>query len=192
MCARLDEYPLLEPVDRDAWRVWLEANHRTSGGVWLAIGKKGGTRTKLTYEEAVNEALRYGWIDSTVRRLDDHRFQQLLTPRKPGSTWSQSNKARVARLEEQGLMMPAGRAAVEAARADGSWNVLNDVEDLVVPEDLASALAAEPAAEQYFGGLAASQRKIALYWIASAKRPETRVARIAKTVQAAAQRRLPW
>ena len=191
MSARLSDLPLLEPADRAAWSAWLEANHGTSPGVWLAVGKKGNTRTALTYEDAVEEAVRFGWIDSTTRRLDEHRFQQLFTPRKPRSTWSQSNKARVERLEARGLMTPAGTAAVEAARADGSWNLLNDIDDLVVPDDLALALAESPAAERYVASLASSKRRMILYWIASAKRPDTRARRIAETVAAAAEGRMP-
>ena len=191
MSARLADLPLLEPADRALWSAWLEANHRTSPGVWLAVGKKGNSRTALTYEDAVEEAVRFGWIDSTTRRLDEDRFQQLFTPRKPGSTWSQSNKARVDRLEARGLMTPAGRAAVESAKANGSWNSLDEVDSLTVPEDLAAALAATPAADEYFAGLAPSQRKMILYWITTAKRPETRARRIAETVRAAGQSSMP-
>lgn len=191
MSARLSDLPLLEPADRSEWSAWLRVNHRTSPGVWLAVGKKGKDRTALTYQDAVEEAVRFGWIDSTTRRLDEHRFQQLFTPRKPGGTWSQSNKARVKRLEAQGLMTPAGRAAVEAAKADGSWSTLDEVDSLTVPEDLAAALAAVPPAERFFAALTSSQRKMILYWIASAKLPETRAKRVAETAQAAGQNRMP-
>ena len=191
MSARLNDLPLLEPADRAAWSAWLEANHGTSPGVWLAIGKKGNRRTALTYADAVEEAVRFGWIDSTTRRLDEDRFQQLLTPRKPGSTWSQSNKARVERLEAQGLMTPAGRAAVEVAKSNGSWTMLDEIDSLTVPEDLAVALAAAPPAERFFAALSSSQQKMILYWIASAKLPETRAKRITETVQAAGQNRTP-
>jgi len=189
--ARLSDLPLLEPADRAAWSAWLEANHQTSPGVWLAVGKKGNTRTALTYEDAVEEAVRFGWIDSTTHRLDADRFRQLFTPRKPGSTWSQSNKARVERLEARGLMTPAGRAAVEVAKSNGSWTMLDEIDSLTVPEDLAVALAAAPPAERFFAALSSSQQKMILYWIASAKLPETRARRITETVQAAEQNRTP-
>jgi uncharacterized protein YdeI (YjbR/CyaY-like superfamily) len=189
--ARLSDLPLLEPADRAAWSAWLEANHQTSPGVWLAVGKKGNTRTALTYEDAVEEAVRFGWIDSTTHRLDADRFRQLFTPRKPGSTWSQSNKARVERLEARGLMTPAGRAAVEVAKSNGSWTMLDEIDSLTVPEDLAVALAAAPPAERFFAALSSSQQKMILYWIASAKLPETRARRITETVQAAEQNRIP-
>jgi uncharacterized protein YdeI (YjbR/CyaY-like superfamily) len=185
------DLPLLEPHDRAAWRSWLEANHATSPGVWLAVGKKGNAVTSLTYEDAVEEALCFGWIDSTVNRLDGDRFKQLLTPRRPGSTWSRSNKERVARLIEKGRMTPAGVAPVEAAKADGSWNMLDDVEELIVPPDLAAALEGCPGAAARFEALNDSLKKQLLYWIASAKRPDTRERRVAKTVRAAIEGRAP-
>ncbi len=191
MSDRLSELPLLCFADRDSWRVWLEANHATSHGIWLAVGKKGNPVTSLTYEAAVEEALCFGWIDSTVRRLDEHRFRQLFTPRRVGGNWSLSNKARVARLTAEGRMMPAGLAAVEAAKADGSWMLLDDVEHLVVPEDLAAALGAAAAAADYFANLPDGQKKQILHWIVSAKRAETRSKRIAQTVEAAGEGRLP-
>ena len=135
--------------------------------------------------------MRFGWIDSTTHRLDADRFRQLFTPRKPGSTWSQSNKARVERLEARGLMTPAGRAAVEVAKSNGSWTMLDEIDSLTVPEDLAVALAAAPPAERFFAALSSSQQKMILYWIASAKLPETRAKRITETVQAAGQNRTP-
>ena len=133
MGVRREDLPRLEPASRDEWRSWLESNHQRSRGVWLAVGKKGRTRTTLTYEQAVEEALAYGWIDSTASRLDEDRFLQLMTPRRQGSEWAASNKERVARLLDQGRMAPAGIAVVEAAQADGSWAALDDVENLVIP-----------------------------------------------------------
>lgn len=174
---------LVEPGDRVAWRAWLETNHAGSPGVWLAVGKKGNTRTALTYEEAVEEAVCFGWIDSTTQRLDAARYKQLFTPRKSSSTWSKSNKARVERLIAKGLMTPAGFAAVENAKANGSWNLLDDVDDLIVPDDLAAALEADPQAARHFAAFPDSARKLYLYWIGNAKRPETRARRIAQTVR---------
>lgn len=185
--SRLDELELLEPASRTEWREWLAAHHADSQGVWLAVGKKGNTITALTYEDAVQEALCFGWIDSTVRTLDADRFRQLLTPRKRGSNWSASNKIRVERLIAEGLMTPAGLSAIERAQADGSWTLLDDVEALVMPPDLVAALAAESGARAAFDATPAGSRKLALYWIASAKRPETRAARIAETVRRSAE-----
>ena len=188
---RLADLEFVEPADRAEWRAWLAAHHATSPGIWLAVGKKGNTVTKLSYEDAVEEALCFGWIDSTVNRLDAHRFKQLFTPRKPGGTWARTNKDRVERLIAAGLMTPAGLASIAAAKADGSWTLLDEVEGLVIPEDLASALRASPAAERGFHDLPDSQKKMALYRIQTAKRPETRARRIAETVSAASSGRLP-
>ena len=183
------DLPLLEPANRAELRAWLEANHATSTGVRLAIGKKSRTATAITYDDAVEEGLCFGWIDSTAGRLDDDRFTALSTPRKRGSVWARTNKARVERLIADGLMTPAGLAVIEAAKADGSWNAFDDVDDLVVPDDLAEALEADSDAEQFFSGLSASIRRLSLYWIASAKRPETRAARIAQVVADASEGR---
>ncbi len=184
--------PLIEPQDRAAWRDWLVVNHESSSGIWLAVGKKGNRVTRLSYDDAVEEALCFGWIDSTVNRLDADRFKQLFTPRRPKSTWARTNKERVERLTSAGLMTPAGFAAIEVAKENGSWESIDDVESLTVPEDLATALAANPDAERFFGQLRESRHKLALYWITSAKRSATREKRISAIVEAAAQGRMPF
>jgi len=185
----LDELELLEPHDRGEWRAWLERNAGTAPSVWLAIGKKGNTVTTLSYEQAVEEALCFGWIDSTVRKLDEHRFRQLYSRRKPNSTWSRINKERVARLEAEGKMAPAGQAAIEVAKANGSWSALDHVEDLIVPDDLARALASNPRARENFESFSPSARKAFLYWINNVKSPAKRAERIAETVRRAAEGR---
>ena len=187
--SQADRLQLLEVADREAWRAWLTAHGGESSGVWLAVGKKGGHATQLTYEEAVEEAVAHGWIDSTARKLDEDRYQQLFTPRKRGSAWSPSNKERVRRLTSEGRMAPGGIAAVEAAKADGSWEALDDVEALVVPDDLTAALAAQPEAARRFEAFTSSAKKQMLWWIATAKRPETRAKRIAESVRLAAEGR---
>ena len=178
--------PLLAPASRAELREWLAQNHATSPGVRLAIGKKGGTATSLGYDDAVEEGVAFGWIDSTAGKVDEQRYFVTFTPRKPGSAWATSNKERVARLAAAGLMAPAGAAAVEAARADGSWNLLDDVDALIVPPDLAEALGVAGSAAEW-DALSASQRRQALSWIASARRPETRARRIAETARAAGE-----
>lgn len=188
---RMNDRPLLELGSAAEWRAWLEANHASSSGVWLAVGKKGGSVTALTYEQAVEEALCWGWIDSTVRAYDADRFFQSFSPRKPRGTWSQSNKERVERLLAEGRMRPPGLAAIQAAKANGAWDSLVEIDALVVPDDLAEALAADAAASQGFERLGDSAKKMTLHWIASARRPETRAKRIAATVEAAAQGRMP-
>jgi len=189
MARARDSLELVEPHDRAEWRAWLEAHHATSRGIWLAIGKKGNTRTALTYDDAVEEALCFGWIDSVVNRLDEHRFKQLLTPRKPGGTWARSNKERVERLMAQGLMTPAGLAAIESAKAYGTWTLLDEIEALTVPDDLEIALDANPTARGYFEAFPDSAKRLSLWWIRSAKRPETRAKRVAETVRLAAENR---
>lgn len=190
MCPQRELPPLLEVADRAEWRAWLERNHATSQAVRLAIGKKGGTATALTYDDAVEEALAFGWIDSTAYRLDEQRYSGIFTPRRRGSIWSRPNKSRVAHLTEAGLMAPAGLATVEAAKADGSWQLLDDVDALRLPHDLVAALDAEEL-RAAFDALARSTQQQLLYGVLSAKRPETRVKRIATALDAARANHAP-
>jgi len=192
MATQSAQLPLLEVRNRAELRVWLEANHSDSRGVRLVIGKKGSSVTELRYAEAVEEALCFGWIDSTTNSLDAERYAVRLTPRKPRSVWARSNKERVERLIAAGLMRPAGLAAVETAKANGSWSTIDDAEALEVPEDLASRLAECPTAQAFFDALPPGQRMLALHWVLSAKRPETRGRRITQIVSAAEEgRRVP-
>lgn len=178
--------PCVHPETRAEWRRWLAANHAGSDGVWLVFWKVASGRAVVPYADAVEEALCVGWIDSLGNTLDDDRHLLLMTPRKRGSAWSRPNKERVERLTAAGLMTPAGAAAVEAAKADGSWTALDAVEDLIEPDELAEALDAVPAARRHWDGFSPSSRKAILWWIASAKRPATREKRIAETVRLAA------
>ena len=172
-------------ADRAAWRTWLATNHSTSPGIWLVFDKKSSRADRLAYVDAVEEALCYGWIDSTVRTLDDARYVQLMTPRKPKSTWARTNKARVERLIAAGLMAEAGLASIERAKANGSWESLDGVESLVVPDDLEKALRTRPGASKNFAAFAPSARKGYLHWISRAVRAETRAQRIAHVVELA-------
>ncbi len=178
---------ILEVPDREAWRAWLAENHDTSPGVWLVFGRKNSNLMLPSYEEAVLEALAYGWIDSTGNRLDEKRTLLRFSPRKPGSVWAASNKARVERLIAEGRMAPAGLAKIEAAKRDGSWELLDDVDALVVAEDLAAALDANPEARRNFDAFSASIKKQVLYRVYSAKRAETRAKRIEEAVRLAAE-----
>jgi len=173
------------PRSRVEWRAWLAAHHRDSEGAWVVIAKKRSGVPGPTYEEAVEEALCFGWIDSRMHPLDGDRFEQRFSPRRAGSIWSRSNKERLARLVQAGLMTSAGLAKIEAAKADGSWDMLDRVEALEIPEDLAEALAAVPGAPEGFGAMAPSAQKQYLYWVLSAKRRDTRAARVAAVVAAA-------
>jgi uncharacterized protein YdeI (YjbR/CyaY-like superfamily) len=173
--------------DRQTWRAWLAEHHATEPGIWLIYYKKESGKPRVAYDEAVEEALCFGWVDSRPNEIDAERYMQLFTPRKPKSPWSKLNKARVEALIAQGLMTPAGLAKIEAARQDGSWTAYDAIEQLAVPADLAEALAANPEAEAHFEAFPPSSKKNILWWIESAKRPETRAKRIEETVRLAAQ-----
>jgi uncharacterized protein YdeI (YjbR/CyaY-like superfamily) len=167
------------PFDRAGWRAWLIDNHGTSNGVYLVSWRRPSGKTSVSYEHAVEEALCVGWVDSTGRNIDDERSIQWFSPRRARSAWARSNKERVARLTAAGLMLPAGLAAIEAAKRTGMWTLLDDVEDLVVPEDLALALASAPSARANWDAFPPSARRAMLQWVVEARRPETRAKRIA-------------
>lgn len=179
------DFPVYHPPTLAAWRAWLEANHDTARGVWVASWRKASGRVPVAYEDLVEEAICFGWIDSTVNTLDDELGLQLMTPRKPKSAWTRLNRRRVAALEAQGRMTDAGRRAVEAAKANGFWTIYDVVEDLLEPDDLVAALAAAPAARAAWDGFPPSARKQMLWWIVSAGKHETRASRIAKVVSEA-------
>ena len=184
----LDDAANVQPEDRAAWRTWLESNHATTSGVWLVMWRQRlGQPTSLDYEAAVEEALCFGWVDSTASAVDDEHRRLYFSPRKPRSAWAATNKARVARLSAEGRMAPAGVDAIERARANGSWTVLDSVERLEVPPDLNEALARLPPAAANFGAFPPSARKQLLAWVAFAQRPETRLKRVTR-IAAAAQR----
>ena len=175
----------VHPGSRAAWRAWLAEHHGRSAGAWLVSWKKHTSRLALTYDEAVEEALCFGWVDSKPRRLDADRSALWFSPRRRGSAWSRSNKERVARMEAAGLMTDAGRSVVEAAKADGTWILLDAVEDLIVPDDLAAAFDARPGSRARFDAFPRSVRRGILEWIVQAKRPATRAARVAETARLA-------
>jgi uncharacterized protein YdeI (YjbR/CyaY-like superfamily) len=179
----------IHPLTGAEWRAWLEQNHTRAEGVWLITYKKATGKPRIEYEEAVEQALCYGWIDSKPNKLDDERSLLWFAPRKAGTGWSKPNKDRVAKLMAAGLMAPAGLAKVEAAKADGSWFTLDSVETLEMPVDLGQALAANPAANGHFDAFPRSVKRGILEWIANAKRPETRARRVDETVRLAAENR---
>lgn len=184
---KIDEFKDFHPMTRTEWRAWLAENYSKSPGVWFIYFKKASGKPRVGYDDAVEEALCFGWIDSLPRKLDVERSKLLFTPRKPRSVWSKPNKLRVEKLLEKGLMTDVGLAKIEAAKADGSWNTLDDSDDLKIPGDLTTALSADQTARQNFDGFSASVKRTILAWINSAKREKTRAARIEKTVLMAAQ-----
>ena len=183
----LDDAPRVHADDRATWRAWLEANHAAVRGAWLVTWRPGSGRQGLDYEAAVEEALCFGWVDSTGGRYDEERGQLYFAARKPRSVWAATNKARVERLLAAGLMAPAGLAAIERARANGSWEVLDSVERLEVPAELDAAFAAHPPAATNFAAFPPSARKQMLAWVATAVRAETRASRVEAIVDAAAR-----
>ena len=182
-----DGREIVEVADRAAWRAWLAAHHEQPVGIWLAMPRKGSSLAAPTYDQAVEEALCYGWIDSTANTLDDEVSLLYFARRKRGSTWARTNKERLERLERDGLIALPGRTVIERAKEDGSWTALDGVEALEVPDDLAAALAANPTAAAYFDAFPPGAKKQILWWVVSAKRPETRTKRVAETVPPAEQ-----
>ncbi len=160
------------------WAGWLAANHTRTAGVWLVTWRTQSGRPSLGYEDSVIEALRFGWIDSTGGRVDDDRRELWFAPRKRGSGWARTNKRRIDRLIAEGRMEPAGQRLIDAAKADGSWSLLDDVEDLLVPDDLEAAFDLYPGSRARWDAFPPSARRAILEWIVQAKRPETRARRI--------------
>ncbi len=180
--------PVVEPQTRAAWRDWLETNHATTQGVWVVYRKRRHAGPEdLDYEAIVLEALCFGWIDSTAGVVDEHHASLYLARRKRRSGWAATNKARIERLLAEGLMAPAGLAMVEQARADGSWTLLDGAEAAREPPDLEAALERHAGARSNWDAFPRSTRKQLIGWIDTAKRPETRAARIEETASLAAE-----
>lgn len=172
---------------RQDWRNWLAENHTLTEGIWLITYKKNSSMPYLSYNDIVEEAICFGWIDSVPRKLDDRRTMLYISPRKKGSNWSKANKDRVSKLLQQNLIHASGMTKIEQAKVDGSWTFLDDVEALILPEDLKQALAQNPLAQKYFMAFPPSVKRGILEWIKNAKRSPTRAKRIARTVELAAQ-----
>ena len=176
------EYPEFHPEDRAALRAWLQENHQSSTGVWVIYYKKESGKQRLIYSDAVDEALCFGWIDSVINPLDNERYKQLFTPRKPNSEWSAVNKKKLERLSAEGQMQAAGLAVIQVAKQNGSWSKIDEVEALTVPEELATRLEASPNAKKNFEAFSRSVKKMYLHWLNSAKRSETRAARLTEVM----------
>lgn len=186
----LDDGERVRAADAVAWRAWLEENHERASGVWL-LSVRGNANVGVGYEDAVRQALCFGWIDGPVRTFDDQTVGQWFSPRRPSSGWAATNKARIAELEAAGMLAPAGIRVLDAAKANGSWEVLDGPEAGIEPPEFAAALDAVPAARANWDAFPKSAKKLGLTNIAMAKRPETRAARIAKIVADAAEGRRP-
>lgn len=179
------------PANIQEWRQWLIENHDTAQSVWVIYFKKNSSSPTILWSDAVDQAICFGWIDSTRKSVDSERFIQLYTRRKANSVWSKINKLKVERLLQDNLMVEAGLKSIEIAKANGSWNVLDEVEELLVPDDLMQAFQQFSGADDYFLNLSKSVRKSMLHWIVVAKRPETRQKRIDEIVIAASNRQKP-
>jgi uncharacterized protein YdeI (YjbR/CyaY-like superfamily) len=186
MSSLFDRFDEFHPLTRKEWRMWLSKNYDRSPGVWFVYYKKHTGRPRVSNDEAVEEALCFGWIDSLQRKLDEDRTKLVFTPRKPKSVWSKPNKERIERMIAAGQMTDAGHAKIERAKGDGSWNALDHSDNLTVPKDLSAALKKNKTALKNFESFSDSAKKMILYWLGTAKREETRLARIEKIVSMAA------
>ena len=173
------------PTSRQEWRLWLKENHISKQAVWLVQYKKNANILTISWNEAVEEALCFGWIDSIRKSIDDERFIQFFTKRKPKSAWSKINKAKVLQLIENGLMAKAGYESIARAKDNGSWTILDEVEELLIPNELGQEFEKKPEAKEFFLSLSKSVRKAILQWVAFAKKPETKTNRIKEVVELA-------
>lgn len=173
------------PESRFQWREWLQKHHHTENSVWLVYYKKQSGRPTVTRSEAVGEALCFGWIDSQSKPIDENQFMQFFSKRKANGTWSKVNKEKIVRLSENGLMTQAGLDTIEAAKKNGSWTILDDVEELIIPADLAKEFEEQPKAAAYFLNLCKSDKRNILQWLVLARRAETRQRRIEEMISLA-------
>jgi len=179
------------PTSQKDWREWLQENHNSKQSIWLICYKKQANKPTINWSDAVDEALCFGWIDSTRKSIGDDAFIQFFTKRKPNSVWSKINKAKIERLIQDGLMQNAGYEIIEKAKENGSWIILDEVEELTIPEDLEKEFEANQGSKDFFMSLSKSVKKGILQWIVLAKRPETRQNRIKEIASLAAQNLKP-
>jgi uncharacterized protein YdeI (YjbR/CyaY-like superfamily) len=177
------DFERVQVESRADLRAWFHENYKRTESIWLVTFRVHVTGKYVSWDEVVEEALCFGWIDSLPRKLDADRTMLLLSPRRPGSPWSRLNKQRVEKLIAANLMLPPGLVAVEQARLDGSWTIYDEVEDLIIPDDLAAALNQNEVAARHFFAFSDSSKKGILWWIKSAKQAATRQKRIAETVR---------
>lgn len=179
------------PANREQWRTWLEENHDKGKSVWVIFYKNKSNTPTITWSEAVDEALCFGWIDSIAKPVDDEKFMRFFSRRKTNSVWSGINKEKVQRLIEDGSMTKKGLESIEIAKENGSWTILDDTESLIIPQDLEAEFQKRPNAKSYFLSLSKSDKKGILQWLVQAKRPETRKKRIIEIAELAEQNQKP-
>ncbi|WP_432670328.1 YdeI/OmpD-associated family protein [Flavobacterium sp. SM2513] len=186
-----NEIEIFYPTSQTMWRKWLQENHISKQAVWLVFYNKKSEKKSITWSDAVDEALCFGWIDSKKISIDKETSHQFFSKRKPKSTWSKINKEKIKRLTEQGLMTETGLAIIETAKQNGSWTILDEVEELIIPADLEAAFSDKPNAKDFFLSLSKSVRKIILSWLVFARTTETRQKRITEIIESAEQNLKP-
>jgi uncharacterized protein YdeI (YjbR/CyaY-like superfamily) len=179
------------PTSRIDWRQWLEENHRSKQSIWLVCFTKKSNKPTLSWSEAVDEALCFGWIDSTRKTVDSESFIQFFSRRKPNGTWSKVNKEKIKQLIDAELMTDAGFESIEKAKQNGSWTILDEVEELIIPPDLEKAFDSQTGSKDFFLSLSKSVRKAILQWLVLAKQSETRQRRIIEIAELASQKLKP-
>ena len=179
------------PKNRQEWREWLQRNHAIEQSIWLVYYKKNSAKPTISYTEAVDEALCFGWIDSKINPVDEEKYIQFFSRRKAKSVWFKINKEKVAKLIQQQLMSKAGYEIIELAKQNGSWIILDDVEALLIPPDLEEKFASNAIAKEYFFSLSRSDKRNILQWLTLAKRATTRENRLKEIVTLAAGKRKP-
>lgn len=177
------ETEIFYPKSTKEWRKWLEKNHQTQSSVWVVFYNKSSKKKTISWSESVDEALCFGWIDSKKIKIDEESSHQFFSKRKAISTWSKINKEKIKRLIEEKKMTSAGHEIIEIAKKNGSWEMLDEVEELIIPSDLESAFELNPVAHEYFSSLSKSNRKMILQWIVLAKRLETKQNRIKEIIE---------
>lgn len=187
----MNETEIFYPVNQTEWRQWLEQNHLSKQSVWLVFYRQKSEKKSISWSEAVDVALCFGWIDSKKIKIDEEKSHQFFSKRKPKSTWSKINKEKVRQLIDNGLMTPTGFNIIEIAKQNGSWTILDEVEELIIPNDLDKAFKKHKGSKDYFLSLSKTIRKMMLQWIVLAKRPETRQKRINEIAKLAGESKKP-
>ncbi|MBL7971948.1 MAG: YdeI/OmpD-associated family protein [Prolixibacteraceae bacterium] len=179
----MNKIEIFYPTSPTAWRKWLEKNHPSKQAVWLVFYNKSSSRQSVSWSDAVDVALCFGWIDSKKIKIDENTSHQFFSRRKPNSTWSKINKEKVQKLIDNGLMTPAGYESIETAKQNGTWTILDEVEELIIPQDLEKAFKKHKGSKEFFLSLSKTSKKMMLQWIVLAKQPETRQKRIAEIAE---------
>jgi uncharacterized protein YdeI (YjbR/CyaY-like superfamily) len=180
-----NEIETFYPASQKDWRQWLKQNHVSKKSVWLVCYKMKSSVPTISWSDAVDEALCFGWIDSVRKSIDDEKFIQFFSKRKAVSTWSKVNKEKIERLIDEKKMTGAGLQSIALAKQNGSWTILDEVEELIIPKDLEQAFKANPGSKTFFLSLSKSVKKMILSWVVLAKQPETRKKRIIEIAERA-------